>query len=272
MRYGLSLPPFDELADPFVMADLARRAEAAGWDGLFLWDHVQYRHPVQAVADPWIVMAAVALATERIRIGPMVTPLARRRPQIVARQCTTLDHLSGGRLTLGAGLGLDRSGRELSAFAEETDDRTRAAMLDEALEVITALWSGEAVDHGGPHYTAADVRFLPRPIQRPRIPVWAAGRHPNQAPIRRAARWDGMNLIDVDHPDQVAEVAAGIAAHRPSGDLDGFDLAVGGAPGIDPRGYDAAGATWWLVGPEPWDLTASTAGEIVDAGPRELAR
>ncbi|HKY65400.1 MAG TPA: LLM class flavin-dependent oxidoreductase, partial [Acidimicrobiales bacterium] len=133
MRTGVFLPIFDELADPTTLVRLAVRAEQRGWDGVFLWDHVVYRPPVAAATDPWIALAAIAAATERVQLGPMVTPLARRRPWIVARQAVALDHLSGGRFVLGLGLGLDSSGGELSRFGEQTDDRRRAAMLDEGL-------------------------------------------------------------------------------------------------------------------------------------------
>jgi anti-sigma regulatory factor (Ser/Thr protein kinase) len=148
MRYALFLPVFDELSDARVVAQLAAEAERAGWDGVFVWDHIAYRAPVQAVADPWVVLAAMAMTTERIRIGPMVTPLARRRPVKLAREIATLDRLSGGRLVLGVGLGGDNS-RELSATGEQTDDQVRARMLDEALEVLRAAWTGEPVHHTG---------------------------------------------------------------------------------------------------------------------------
>ena len=144
MRTGLFLPIFGELSDPRVSAGLAAEAEEAGFDGVFVWDHVQYRAPATHVADAWITLAAMALATERVRIGPLVTPLPRRRPHVVARQATGIDQLSGGRLVLGVGTGRD-SARELSAFGEELDDGTRGAMLDEALDVVRALWSGDEV-------------------------------------------------------------------------------------------------------------------------------
>src|ERR671934_1983122 len=157
MRSGLFLPIFDALSDPGVVTRLAVEAEEAGWDGVFLWDHVRWREPVVEVADPWITLAATATATQAIRLGPMVTPLARRRPVKVARETATLDRLSGGRLTLGVGLGSDRFGAELSKTGEQLDDRLRAQMLDEALEVLTAAWSGEPVHHHGRHYTVDDV-------------------------------------------------------------------------------------------------------------------
>lgn len=265
MRYGLFLPPFGGLAEPSALVAVAGAAERAGWDGVFLWDHVMYRPPADEVADPWIALAAVAAATGRIRIGAMVTPLARRRPQIVARQAVTLDRLSGGRLVLGAGLGLDTSGRELSAFGEELDDRRRAAMLDEALELVTALCSGERVTHRGSHYTADDVRFLPAALQSPRIPVWIAGRYPNRPPMRRAARWDGMFVIDMDEPAQMADLAARIAGLR--GGTGGFDLVVARPPAEDPAPWAAAGATWWLTEIDQFTVTADAAMALAEAGP-----
>ena len=154
---------------------MCAQAEEAGWDGVFVWDHVRWREPVVDVADTQISLAAIASATERMRLGPMVTPLARRRPAKVARETATLDRLSDSRLTLGVGLGSDRFGSEYSMTGEELDDRRRARMLDEALEILQAAWSGELVRHRGEHYTVDAMRFLPRPIQRPGIPIWVAG-------------------------------------------------------------------------------------------------
>ena len=265
VRFGLFLPPFGELADPLVCAEVAATAEATGWDGVFLWDHVQYRPPVEDVADPWIVLAAIAARTERVVIGPLVTPLARRRPQIVARQTTTLDHLSQGRLVLGVGIGLDSSGRELSSFEEEPDARARAGMLDEALELITELWSGREVDHRGEHYAARSVRFVPRRVQQPRIPIWVAARAGNLRPLRRAARWDGLFLIDQEDPAELAAAVAAVAAHR--GDDGAFEVVVTGDRGDDPAPWQAAGATWWLTGVDPFTVTAEQAAELADEGP-----
>jgi hypothetical protein len=104
VKRGIFLAPFDEVGDPAVLIDLAQRAEASGWDGFFLWDHVAYRPPVRAVSDPWVALAGIACSTETLRLGPMVTPLSRRRIHKLARETVTLDHLSGGRLTLGVGL------------------------------------------------------------------------------------------------------------------------------------------------------------------------
>src|SRR4029453_11638669 len=111
MRSALFIPLFDALADPPLVARLSAEAEEAGWGGVFTWDNVRYVAPVVDVADPWITLAAIAATTERIRLGPMVTPLARRRPAKVARETATLDRLSHGRLTLGVGLGSDHFAR-----------------------------------------------------------------------------------------------------------------------------------------------------------------
>ena len=263
MRHALFLPPFDELSDPGLLARLAADAEEAGWDGFFLWDHITYRAPVQSLADPWICLAAVAQATQHLRIGPMVTPLPRRRPAKVARETATLDRLSNGRLVLGVGIGGDRS-RELSATGEQTDDRTRGAMLDEALEVLAAAWSGVPVHHRGEHYVVDDVRFLPTPVQRPGPPVWVAARYGNRAPLRRAARHDGVFPIDLEHADQLAEVVEQVTAMRETDAP--FDVVVEGSPGADPRPYAGAGGTWWTVA-FPLTTTADTVRGVLRDGP-----
>ncbi len=231
-KRGLFLAPFDELVDPRLLAELAGGAEAAGWDGFFLWDHVRYRAPVRAVADPWVALAAVATATARLRLGPMVTPLSRRRVHKLARETVTLDHLSGGRLTLGVGLGSDRND-ELEPFGEVVDAPERARLLDKGLGDLATYWAGE---------------FEPRPLQRPRIPVWVAGRWPNRRPLRRAARWDGLFPIDLPGPDAVAELAGEVVRELRGPSDAPFDLVVEIAPGDDPSPWEAAGATWILTG------------------------
>src|SRR5215213_6520361 len=157
MRAGLWLPLFEELADPRVVARLAADAEEWGWHGVFVWDQPRWCEPIKQVADPWITLTAIAAATERVRLGPMVTPLPRRRPAKVARETATLDRLSGGRLTLGVGIGSDRFGGEMSKTGEQLDDRRRGQMLDEALAILTSAWSGEPVHHRGEHYIVNDI-------------------------------------------------------------------------------------------------------------------
>ena len=229
MMRGLFIAPFDELVDPRVMAGVAAAAEDRGWDGLYVWDQIIYREPVRAVADPWIVLSAIAAATSKMRIGPLVTPLARRRVQKLARETATLDLLSGGRLTLGVGLGSDNSG-ELGPFGEELDAKKRAVLLDDGLERLVAMWGGE---------------FEPTPVQQPRIPVWVAARWPNRRPVRRAVRWDGLFPIEMPGPEALAELAHETAQARGG---EPFDLVAEIAPGEDPGPWAQAGATWVLTG------------------------
>jgi alkanesulfonate monooxygenase SsuD/methylene tetrahydromethanopterin reductase-like flavin-dependent oxidoreductase (luciferase family) len=263
VRRGLTVPIFDDLADPRVLADLAAGAEAAGWDGFFVWDHVRYRPPVTAATDPWIALAAIAVATSRVQLGPMVTPLARRRPWIVARQAVALDHLAGGRFVLGLGLGLDASGAELSGFGEELDDRRRAAMLDEGLDVLTGLLRGDDVVHHGEHYDV-EARFLPAAARPGGMPIWLAARWPNQRPVARALRHDGVFLIDTDDPASLGGIVEQAAAlDRP------FDIVVqhdDARPAQADR-WEEAGATWLLTSFDPFTTTAAAVRRVADAGP-----
>lgn len=265
-RSALWLPLFDELADPRLVAGLAAEAEEAGWDGLFVWDHVAWQAPVRQLADPWITLAAVAMATEKLRLGPLVTPLARRRPVKVARETASLDRLSAGRLTLGVGLGSDRFGSELSKTGEQLDDRMRGQMLDESLQILTAAWTGEPVHHRGEHYTVDDIAFLPRPVQPGGIPVWAAGFPGNAKPLRRAARLDGFFPVNLQHPDQLVEAVAALRELR-GGDLGSYDIAVSLPLGVDPEPYLRAGATWWLPEFDPGVSLDVVRGVLRD-GPR----
>jgi len=259
LRHGVFLPPFDDLADPAAVLEVARLAEDRGWDGVFLWDHVQ-RPEVRPVADPWILLAAVAVSTERVLLGPMVTPLARRRPQKLAREVVTLDHLSGGRVVLGLGLGVD-SGRELSAFGELVDPAERGDLLDEGLGLLDGLLSGEVVHHRGRRFTADGVQFLPRPLRPDGVPVWMAARTQARRPLRRAATRQGLFAIEMD-PEGLAAALAVVSAER--GGLDGFDVAALALPGLDPGAFAAAGATWWMSGPyegEPLEDVLELVGE-----------
>jgi len=266
LRSALWLPLFDGLADPALVARLAAEAEEAGWHGVFVWDQLDWRAPVRQVADPWITLAAIATATQHLRLGPMVTPLARRRPAKVARETATLDRLSRGRLTLGVGLGADRFAGELSKTGEQLDDRLRGQMLDEALEILTAAWSGAPVHHRGEHYTVEGIRFLPRPVQQPGVPVWAAGFPGNVKPLRRAARYDGFFPANLEHPDQLAEVVATITDLRQHS-TEPYDFAVGLPLGTDPAPWAEAGATWWMPDFAPEAVSVDEVRGVLRDGP-----
>ncbi len=265
-RHGLFLPPFDALADPALLTRLAVDAEQAGWDGLFLWDHLLYAEPVEAVLDPWICLAAMGAATSRIVLGAMVTPLPRRRPVVLARQAVTLDLLTGGRLILGFGLGDDGRVGELSRFGEQTDPKVRAAMLDEGLDVLRALLSGETVTHRGPHYTADGVRLLPRPHAGRDIPIWIAGRWPHRAPLRRAARHDGAFVISVDTVDDVQDLVTALRRERE--DLAGLDVVLELPSAADAPAWAAVeGVSWLLTRLGPYRMDVADVRARVLAGP-----
>lgn len=264
-KAGIWLPLFDELAEPHTCTELAREAEATGWDGVFVWDHLQWRPPVRSAADPWIVMAAIAATTTRVRIGPLVTPLPRRRPAKVARETVTLDRLSDGRLVLGVGIGHDRFGAEFSAFGEVADDRMRADMLDESLAILTAAWTGQTVRHDGTHHRVDDVRFLPRPVQ-PTIPIWVAGTAGRRRPLERAVRHDGFMPVSLTGPDQVAEVSHAIREQRDPDVAGPFDLIVPVPAGTDPAPYVSAGATWWMPELDPEHLSVPDVLAVIRNG------
>src|SRR3954453_19753377 len=243
-RRGIFAAPFDELSEPGLVAELAADAEARGWDGFFVWDHIRYSAPTRAVADPWVTLSAIACATERLRIGPLVTPLSRRRVHKLARETVTLDRLSRGRLVLGAGLGSDRHG-ELAPFGDVEDPRERARLVEDGLDQLVAYWGGG---------------FGPPPVPQPRIPVWIAARYPNRRPVRRAARWDGLFPIDLPGPDALAELVADVRELR--GEEAGpYDFVVTNPAGTDRAPWEAAGATWCLTGFGP----APTEAEVMEA-------
>jgi alkanesulfonate monooxygenase SsuD/methylene tetrahydromethanopterin reductase-like flavin-dependent oxidoreductase (luciferase family) len=252
MHYGIVMANLGDYADPHVAIRLAQAAEEAGWEAFFVWDHLGFVWGSPS-SDPWVVLPAVATSTTCLKVGTVITPLARRRPQLVANALTSLDLLSGGRVVFGAGLG--GVAEEFTAFGDPGDIKERAAMLDEGLMILNRLWSGETVTHHGPHYAAEDVTLAPLPLQRPRIPIWIGG---ESAPaLRRAARWDGW-LAPATNPDgspsmakspaRIAEMVVEIQRHRTMGAP--FEVAVdgyseSGDPTL-PRAYGAAGATWWL--------------------------
>jgi alkanesulfonate monooxygenase SsuD/methylene tetrahydromethanopterin reductase-like flavin-dependent oxidoreductase (luciferase family) len=193
--------------------------------------------------DPWVLLGALAQTTSRVRLGAMVTPLPRRRPWKFAREVITLDHLSHGRVIVGAGLGFPPDA-DFEVFGDEPDERIRGAQLDEGLNLVSALWSGEDVVHGGEHYQA-DARFTPLPVQRPHPPVWIACSWPKRAGMVRARSWQGIVPISADGeplaPRTIAEIVDALGPVP-----DGFDVVAAWAPGYSVADYERAGATWLL--------------------------
>jgi alkanesulfonate monooxygenase SsuD/methylene tetrahydromethanopterin reductase-like flavin-dependent oxidoreductase (luciferase family) len=259
MHFGINLPNFGAFGDPNVLVQLARDAEKAGWDGFFLWDHMIFDDLPRTIVDPWVALAAVAASTSHIRIGTMLTPLARRRPWKLARETTTLDYLSQGRFTLGAGLG-DPAKWEYGFFHEEEDARLRAEKLDEGLEILTGLWSGQPFKYQGKHFHLEEMTFLPPPVQQPRIPIWIGGWWPNKRPFRRAARFDGVfpgRLHGELTPDDWRDILRYINEHRNS--TAPFDAAHSGKTPQNPdkaaetiSQYAQAGVTWWIEDISPY--------------------
>jgi alkanesulfonate monooxygenase SsuD/methylene tetrahydromethanopterin reductase-like flavin-dependent oxidoreductase (luciferase family) len=252
VRWGLSISLSEELAEPAAVAAIAVVAEEHGWDGIFVWDHLWNRTLVP-FADPWITLAAVAVATERVLVGTMVTALPRHRVQLVAQQATTLDRLSGGRVVLSLGLGVDSYG-EFSLFDEPAaaDDRARAAALDAGIGVLVPMLEGGQVPQlGGRVTTAAGV-------QRPRVPIWIAGRTRYTAGPRRVARHglEGLALVDDDEWSPAAVSAALEGGGLTCGSL---DVALVGGTHPDPTALQAAGATWCI----PEVLPGATAAEAL---------
>ena len=262
MRHGLFLPPFGATAHPKYFGELAQQAEAAGWEGVFLWDHLVYPDVPQLV-DPWIALTAIAGATRTIKLGPMVSPLPRRHPWGLARQVAALDLLSDGRLVLGVGR-RDLRGGEFATFGEELDRRVRGEMLDESLSLLHQLLSGARVEHRGKHYLVDGAQFLPTPHQQP-LPTWVAARWPNRAPLRRAARYQGVFVIQVGRPEEILELRSLLAGFG-VGDRP-FEIVVAMAPGRDPGPWEAVGVTWYLTELGPFDLRRAAVEAVVAAGP-----
>jgi len=264
MQYGLALP--NGGVDPRTMAEFAGLAEASGWDGIFIEDYIVWQGDQSVPTyDPWVLLSAMAMRTRRVRLSTQITPLARRRPWKVARETVTLDHLSNGRVILGAGLGDNvTTDVSFSALGEEMDAKRRARMLDEALDILVGLWSGEPFSFDGEFHHVKEVTLLPRPVQTPRIPIWIGGAYPLKGPTQRAARWDGACLYKhKTHymlPDDVGALKALVVSQRGASTL--FDIAVGGsqrrADWDEERAYiqslAEAGLTWWTEYVPPDDL------------------
>ncbi len=259
MRYSVNIPNFGDFADARTVATVAKTAEDAGWDALFVWDHVVHdkkRRAGQPFGDPWMLLTAAALATSRLRLGTLVTPVARRRPEQLARQVATLDAVSNGRVVFGAGLGGPIED-EFASFGDTTDPVVLAERLDEGLDLSCRYWSGESVDHDGVHYQVRSTALLPATVQRPRPPVWVAGYWPNRRPMRRAAQWDGAVPLfksarhgQAPAPDEVRALATFLSRSAGERSSEPFDIVIGGAS--DPMTaadliapLREAGATWW---------------------------
>ncbi len=253
MQFGLDIPINGPYADVHTLVDLATEAEQAGWNGFFLQDVLYSKEPM---VDSWVALTAIAMQTKRMKLGVFLTPIPRRRPWQLARIATTLDSLSNGRLIFGAGLGFQAL--DFTPFGETYDLKIGAEKLDEGLEILKGLWSGEPFSFEGKHYQIHDVTFLPKPVQTPRIPIWVAGGWPKRKPLRRAARWDGIYLMTVNQvtgewltPQDVGEIVAYIQSYRE--DSRPLDVAFNGDLPANRHeraelveAYSRAGATWWL--------------------------
>lgn len=248
MKYGFVLPS----GDARTAAALAQEAEAAGWDGFFVWEAVWG-------VDPWVALAAAAMRTEKIHLGTMLTPAPIRKPWKLASETATLDNLSGGRMILSVGLGAPETG--FADFGEVTDRKTRAELLDECLEILAGLWKGQPFRFDGKYYHLREHAFNPPPppVQQPRIPIWVVGAWPRMKSMQRALRWDGLlpNKMSPDGqhipmtPEDLREMKTFIEQNRAgAGDYD--LVSEGRTPGEDParaeemvRPWKEAGATWW---------------------------
>ncbi|MFQ5831386.1 MAG: LLM class flavin-dependent oxidoreductase [Candidatus Thorarchaeota archaeon] len=258
MSFGLYVPNFGKVFGyARTLGELAKVAEDSGWDGFFVWDHIQQdRTKPLPMVDPWVGLSAMAVSTNRIRIGTTVTPLPRRRPWKLARETVSLDHLSQGRLTLGLGLGYPPE-EEFDVFGEVSDVKTWSRMLDEGIEILVGLWSGKPFSYSGQYYRIDNARFSPKPLQSPRIPIWIAGTWPNKKPFLRASSMDGIFPLSAGFrrrltPDDFKDILQLIEKSRTI--KTPFDVvAMGMTSGQKPAKmreivteYKKVGATWWL--------------------------
>ena len=251
MKFGLDAANFGDYSDPFTLAELAAEAEDVGWDGFFVFDHILPDDTRKNLFDPWIILASIAMRTSKIRIGPMVTPIPRRRPWKLARETISLDYLSNGRLNLAVGLGGPPE-REFEKFGEVFNTKIRGEMLDEGLEILKGLWNAEPFNYEGNHYQIHDVVFNPPPVQYPRIPIWIGCKWQNKKPLKRAAKWEGVFPIphkgETITPENLRTIVNYIETYRDR-DSD-FDVALADHDGSrTPQSlaaYQRAGLTWWI--------------------------
>jgi alkanesulfonate monooxygenase SsuD/methylene tetrahydromethanopterin reductase-like flavin-dependent oxidoreductase (luciferase family) len=235
-------------------ADLAVAAEKAGWDAIFTYESVWGQ-------DAWITMTAAVMRTERIRVGALLTPLARVRPWELAGRAATLDVLSGGRLQVAVGLGALHPG--WLAFERDEGRKVRAEKVDEGLAIYDGLMHGQPYEFTGKHYRVHPTDFLApaASVQRPRVPVWVVGAYPAAKSLQRAARWDGILPTKVGFgvdtpftPDDLAEVVAAVKPLREALGLpwEGYDVVAeglsepGSAGDAAVKNWVAAGANWWV--------------------------
>lgn len=276
MQFAMYVPNFGTFGSVKTLVALAQDAEAAGWDGFFLWDHIlpDSHSALGPVIDPWIALTAIASATSRLKFGNLITPIPRRRPWKLARETASLDQYSDGRLIVGAGIGGDWW-REYSAMGEPRDDKTRGAMLDEGLDVLTGLWSGGSFSYKGTYFNIDNAQFLPTPYQTPRIPIWVAGVWPGTRPFRRAARWDGIIPIGrngTPTPEEIRQMRAYIDRYRTA--TTPFDVVFSGRANDLPASersahvaeYAAAGVTWWKESVWP-TVPLTEVQDIIHNGP-----
>ena len=280
MKFAIYSHIYHPYSNPSLLADLAEEAEQAGWDGYFLWDVLPSNGSAVTV-DPWIALAAMAVKTKSIILGPMITPLARRRPWKVALEALSLDHLSNGRLILGVGLGATSN---YETWGEGSSPKILAQKLDESLEIITKLWSGETISHDGAHYKIHLAQYSKRPIQHPRIPIWVAGYWPNKAPMRRASAWDGafpfkgdmQNYNEMLSPAQVKDIIAYISLHRNISSP--IEIAHAGVLTGERtpeqvnliKEYADAGIDWWMEHIYPDRFTLEEVRQWIRKGPPEI--
>jgi alkanesulfonate monooxygenase SsuD/methylene tetrahydromethanopterin reductase-like flavin-dependent oxidoreductase (luciferase family) len=260
MKYGFVIPGGDNIR---AIADIAHEIEDAGWDGVFIPDCISIdtpQHPPSPWLDPWITLAAIAMKTDRVRIGTMITPVSRRRPWKLAHEVLSLDHLSNGRIVLPVGLGAAGDDAGFYKVGEAMDLKTRAAILDEGLEIIAGLWRDEPAYFKGEHFTVEGLTLLPKPVQTPSIPIWVVAAWPRPKSMQRAARYDGILPTKMSPegqhqpltPDDIRAIRAYVSEHK--GEDAPYDIIMEGeTPGDDPqKAADTvgpmveAGATWWL--------------------------
>lgn len=269
-RFGLYIPNYGELANPDNIIILARLAEEKGWEGIFLWDHIPVDTSMPAY-DPWLLLTLLAANTNKLRLGTTVTPLVRRRPQKIAKEIVTLDHLSKGRMILGIGLG---NKKEFNSYGESFKPREVAKKLDECVEILRLLWSGEPVDYQGNHYRI-NAQHLPTPIQK-QIPIWVGGKWPNKAPFRRAAKHQGVFPLKVGEgegltPQDYSDILEYI--EKQSGELNDYDVIMTVYSEGDPQKdkwmntYREAGVNWFVDCLDPWRGSLENLLDRVRRGP-----